>query len=80
MLFRSVKEKQREIFGEDGVMSANSKKLLDPIRELVQEAINIVAKESGVVMVFDLTTAQGVIYSDPKGDLTPMVLKKLKIN
>ena len=77
---RKVKEKQKEIFGEDGVMTANSKKLLDPIKDLVQEAINIVAKESGVVLVFDLTTAQGIIFSDPKGDLTPLVLKKLKIN
>ncbi len=77
---RKVKEKQKEIFGEDGVMAANSKKLLDPIKDLVQEAINIVAKESGVVLVFDLTTAQGIIFSDPKGDLTPLVLKKLKIN
>lgn len=77
---RAVKERQKEIFGEDGVMTSNSKKLLDPIKDLVQEAINIVAKESGVVLVFDLTTSQGIIYNDPKGDLTPLVLKKLKIN
>jgi len=77
---RKVKENQKEIFGEDGVMAANSKKLLDPIRDLVQEAINIVAKESGIVLVFDLATTQGIIFSDPKGDLTPLVLKKLKIN
>jgi outer membrane protein len=77
---RAVKERQKEIFGQEGVMAANSKELLDPIREVVQSAINSVAKESGTILVFDIQTAQGIIFSDPKGVLTSRVLKKLGIN
>ncbi|PKO98776.1 MAG: hypothetical protein CVU13_08625 [Bacteroidetes bacterium HGW-Bacteroidetes-8] len=77
---RAVKERQQEIFGQDGVMAANSKELLDPIRDVVQSAINSVAKESGTILVFDIQSTQGIIFSDPKGDLTPRVLKKLGIN
>ena len=77
---RAVKERQNEIFGIEGVMAANSKELLDPIREVVQSAINSVARESGTILVFDIQSAQGIIFSDPKGDLTPKVLKKLGIN
>ncbi len=77
---RAVKERQQEIFGQDGVMAANSKELLDPIRKVVQNAINSVAKESGTILVFDIKSAQGIIFSDPRGDLTPKVLKKLGIN
>ncbi|MDP3452098.1 MAG: OmpH family outer membrane protein [Bacteroidales bacterium] len=76
---RAVKERQAEIFGQDGLMSTRSKQLLDPIKNIVQGAIDIVAKESGVVIVFDLASVQGVIFTDPRGDLTPRVLNKLGI-
>jgi outer membrane protein len=76
---RAVKERQAEIFGQDGLMSTRSKQLLDPIKNIVQGAIDIVAKESGVVIVFDLASVQGVIFTDPRGDLTPRVLNRLGI-
>ncbi len=77
---RAVKERQKEIFGQDGVLANESKKLLDPIKDVVQEAINSVAKGAGIVLVFDLAATQGVVFSDPRGDLTYMVLKKLNLN
>ncbi len=77
---RAVKQRQQEIFGQEGTMAAKTKELLEPIRDYVQKAINEVAKESGVVLVFDVATTQGIIFSDPKGDLTQRVITKLRLN
>ncbi len=76
---RDLKERQREVFGENGVMFNNSKELLDPIRERLQVVIDAVAKQAGVALVIDITVLQGIVYRDPKADLTPLVLSKLKL-
>ncbi len=76
---RAVKERQIEIFGQDGVMASRSKELLDPIKDVVQGAIDITAREAGAVIVFDLATVQGIIFTDPRGDLTQRVLNRLGI-
>ncbi|MDD2584317.1 MAG: OmpH family outer membrane protein [Bacteroidales bacterium] len=74
---RAVKEKQQEIFGQEGVMAAKSKELMDPIMDVVQKAVDKVAQENGYLLILDLASLQGVIYKDAKVDLTPLVLKKL---
>jgi outer membrane protein len=74
------KLRQQDIFGQDGVMAVKSKELLNPIRDFVQKAIDEVAKETGTILIFDIATTQGIIFSDPKGDLTPRVLNKLRLN
>lgn len=74
---RAVKEKQQEIFGQEGVMAAKSKELMDPIMDVVQKAVDKVAQENGYLLILDLASLQGIIYKDAKVDLTPLVLKKL---
>lgn len=74
---RSLKEREQEIFGQDGIMSAKSKELLDPVKDLVQSAIDYIAKEKGFHMVFDISASQGIIFKDPKADITPDVMKRL---
>lgn len=77
---RAVKLRQQDLFGQEGVMAVKSKELLDPIRDFVQKAIDEVAKETGTILVFDIATTQGIIFSDPKGDLTSRVITKLRLN
>ncbi len=77
---RTLKERQMEVFGNEGVMAARSKELLEPIKDLVLKAVESVAKESGVGMIFDISATQGVIYNDPKADLTNRVLDKMGLN
>lgn len=74
---RAVKEKQQELFGQDGVMAVKSKELLDPIMDVVQKAVDQVAKDNGYLIVLDLASVQGVIYKDDRANLTPLVLKRL---
>lgn len=74
---RAVKEKQQNIFGQEGIMAEQSKKLMEPIMEIVQKAIDQVAKENGYLIVIDLASLQGVIYKDARIDLNPLVIRKL---
>ncbi len=74
---RAVKEKQAEIFGQEGVIAERTRQLLDPIREVVQQAIDAVAKENGYTMIFDAATVQGIIYTDTKADITDKVVARL---
>lgn len=50
--------------------------LLKPILDKVQEAVNMVAKESGYAMVFD-TSSGAALYALETEDITPLVKKKL---
>jgi len=76
---RAAKELQKTFFGQEGALSKKSVELLTPIKDRVQAAIEKVAVEGGIILVFDIATAQGIIYNNPANDLTPKILKKLNI-
>lgn len=76
---KAVKDRQKMYFGEEGTMSKMSGELINPIRDMVQKAIESVAIESGSAFVIDIATAQGIIYNNPRYDLTAKVLRKLNI-
>lgn len=76
---RAAKELQKTYFGQEGALSNRSLELLSPIKDRVQAAIEKVAVEGGIILVFDIATAQGIIYNNPANDLTTKVLKKLNI-
>lgn len=76
---RSAKELQRTYFGQEGTLSNKSKELLNPIKERVQTAIEQLAKENGIILVFDIATAQGIIYNNQAYDLSAKVLQRLNI-
>ncbi|MFA5712729.1 MAG: OmpH family outer membrane protein [Bacteroidales bacterium] len=76
---RSVKEFEQEIYGQEGVMYERSRQYLDPVKEIVQKAIDSVAVELSLILLFDIATIEGVVYQDPRGDITPLVLKRLNL-
>lgn len=76
---RAVKELQQKYFGQDGEMTRLSTELLDPIKEKVNKAVVSVAEELKIIFIFDISTLKGILYSSPKADYTPLVLKKLNI-
>lgn len=75
---RRVKQKQEEYFGENGAISRKQAELLDPIRKDVEEAIDAFASANGYVMVIDITNAPGVMYLDPKADITQQIISIIK--
>ncbi len=54
--------------------------LVSPIIKKMQEAIDAVAAEDGLVYVFDASPGNGVLlYADPKLDVTPRVIAKMGV-
>ncbi len=52
------------------------RKLLAPIEEKIDKAVNEVAKENGISYIFD-TSKGAILYADEKDDIAPLVIKKL---
>ena len=75
---RRVKQKQEEYFGENGAIPRKQAELLDPIRKQVEEAIDAFASANGYVMIIDITNAPGVMYLDPRADLTQQIISIIK--
>ena len=76
---RNAKERQKEIFGQDGSFSKMTMELMEPIQRRVQGAIDAVAAEMGLGIVFDINVVQGVVYKNPRVDITDRVIRKLNL-
>jgi outer membrane protein len=65
-----------ETFGDDGLAARRNKELTQPIVEKINKIIEVIAKEQGLTMVFDVANAN-IVYADKSLDLTELVLTKL---
>lgn len=74
---RKLQEKQKEYFGEEGIMARKSQELISPIKARVDMAIEKVAKERGYSILIDISAMQGVVYKDDTFDLSLEVIKNL---
>lgn len=79
LMEKNVKAKQNEIFGQDGSFSKKTMEIMDPIKRRVQNAIDSVAAEMGLGIIFDINIVQGVVYKNPKLDITDRVIRKLNL-
>lgn len=75
---KAVKELQKTYFGENGYMQKKSEELLNPIKERVDSAVKKIAQTGGYMLIIDLSIMQGVIYDDPKYDLSQKVIDMIK--
>ena len=72
-----VKEYQQSIFGFDGLYFLKKIELVKPIQDQVYEAVERVAKNSRLQIVFDKSGDLVMIYTDPIHDYTDFVLEDL---
>ncbi len=66
-----------ETFGDDGLAAKRNKELTQPIVDKINRIIEEIAKERGLVMVFDVANGN-VVYADKGLDLTGVVLTRLQ--
>ncbi len=66
----------QETFGDDGLAAKRNKELTQPIVEKINEILEVLAKEQGLLMMFDVSNAD-IVYADKNLDLTEIVLHKL---
>jgi outer membrane protein len=75
---QDVKKLQQEYFGQDGQMQQHSERLMQPIMEKVDAAIEKVARGGGFALVLDVASIQGVAYKNEQYDLSDAVIKALE--
>jgi len=65
-----------ETFGDNGLAARRNKELTQPIVDKINKLIEVIAKEKGLTMVFDVANAN-IVYADKSLDLTELVLSRL---
>ncbi|MEM6829252.1 MAG: OmpH family outer membrane protein, partial [Bacteroidota bacterium] len=75
--WKEVGEYQKQIFGFDGLFFLKKKELIKPVQDEVFEAVERVAKNNRLQIVFDKSGDLVMIYTDPIHDYTDFVLESL---
>ena len=80
----TIKEKEeisqeyhRKVFGYEGLFFLKKKELLKPVQDQLFDAVEKVAKEKRLELVFDKSGDYAIIYSNPVHDYTDFVLEEL---
>lgn len=76
---KELKEYQKQIFGFEGLYFLKKKELIKPVQDQVFEAVQRVAKNNRLQIVFDKSGDLVMIYTDPVHDYTDYVLEELEI-
>ena len=74
---KEVKDLQQKYFGNEGTMAKKQEELLKPIQDQVFNAIKTIADDGGYATIFDVSNNAGIIYNNPKYDLSDKVVEKL---
>lgn len=72
-----LKEYQKKVFGFGGLFFLKKQELIKPIQDKVWDAVDKVAKQNGLAIVFDKSGELVMIYTDPRYDYTDFVLDEL---
>ncbi len=72
-----LKEYQRKVFGFGGLFFLKKQELIKPLQDKVWEAVEKVAKQNRLAIVFDKSGELVMIYTDPRHDYTDFVLEEL---
>ncbi len=75
--WKEVKDYQKQVFGFDGLYFLKKKELMKPVQDLVFEAVERVAKNNRLQIVFDKSGDLVMIYTDPIHDYTDYVLEEM---
>lgn len=76
---KALKEYQKKMFGFEGMIFLKRQELIKPVQDKVYEAVEKVAKEKQLQIIFDKAADLVMIYTNPVHDYTDYVLEKLKL-
>jgi outer membrane protein len=74
---KAVRDLQKKKFGQDGELFSKRQELVQPIQDRVYDAIEDFAAEKGFDLIFDKSSAAGLIFANESYDKTDDILKKL---
>lgn len=75
--WKEAKDYQKKVFGFDGLFFLKKKELIKPVQDKVFDAVEKVAKNNRLQIVFDKAGELVMIYTDPIHDYTDFVLEEL---
>lgn len=73
----AMKEYQKKVFGFKGLLFLKQQELIKPVQDKVWDAVDKVAKQNNLAIVFDKASELVMIYTDPRFDYTDFVLDEL---
>jgi len=74
---KEIKELQKKYFGADGAVFQKRQELIKPIQDEVYKAVKELAIEGGYAVIFDTSSGAGILYENPKYNMSDEVLGKL---
>jgi len=74
---KKLKEYTQKVFGFEGLLYLKKKELIKPVQDQVFEAVEKVAQQNKLQIVFDKSGDMVMIYTDPIHDYTDYVLDEL---
>lgn len=74
---KQIKELQKKYFGAEGAVFQKRQELVKPIQDEVYNAVKELAIEGGYAVIFDTSSGAGILYENPKFNMSDDVLEKL---
>jgi len=74
---KEARELQKRRFGVEGDLFKKREEMVKPIQDEIYTAIQEVASQGGLMVVFDKANDSNILYSNPKHDISDKVLKKM---
>ncbi len=74
---KAAKEKQKKIFGFEGLYFLKKQELIKPLQDKLFDAVEKVCKKKKLQIMFDKSADLVMIYTDTKHDYTDFVLEEL---
>jgi len=74
---KEIKDLQKKYFGAEGAIFQKRQELVKPIQDEVYKAVKELAIEGGYAVIFDTSSGAGILYENPKYNMSDEVLGKL---
>lgn len=74
---KSAAELKRKYFGPEGELAKMQEKLINPIQDEIYGAVKELSQLHGYDLVLDRASATGIIFGNPRIDISDEVLRKL---
>ena len=74
---KSAAEMKRTYFGPEGELAKMQAKLINPIQDEIYDAVKELSQLHGYDLVLDRASAAGIIFANPRIDISDEVLRKL---
>ncbi len=76
---KAAREKQKKVFGFEGLLYLKRIELVKPLQDKVFEAVEKISKQKKIMLMYDKSSSMGLIYADSKHDYTDFVMEELGI-